>query len=177
MNREEAIKILREVHDDSLFSVRTALETLIPELKESEDENMIRKALLEYLQRCVKCNPLTEEVEKIMKDGISWLKKQGEQKHAWSEEDTRMLNFLIENVECCSEGKSMLMIHSTALKYLDWLKELKDRVIPQSKQEWSEEDKKMVVNIGKYLNSYGNSLKDEDKANAVFKSVDWLKSL
>lgn len=42
MDKNEAIKILREAHDKALFSVRTALETLIPDLKESEDE-IIRK--------------------------------------------------------------------------------------------------------------------------------------
>ena len=41
-------------------------------LERSEDER-IKKELLEYLQRCVKCNPLTEETEKIMKDSIAWL--------------------------------------------------------------------------------------------------------
>ena len=44
MTHEEAIKILREVHDNALFSVRTALETICPELAESEDER-IRKLL------------------------------------------------------------------------------------------------------------------------------------
>ena len=48
MTREDAINILRETHDNSLFSVRTALETLIPELKESEDER-IRQGLVKLL--------------------------------------------------------------------------------------------------------------------------------
>ena len=48
MDKQEAIKILKEFHDTSaLFSVRTALETVFPELKESEDEK-IRKTLIEY---------------------------------------------------------------------------------------------------------------------------------
>lgn len=41
MERKEAMKILKEFHDNSaLFSVRTALDTIIPELKESEDERI-----------------------------------------------------------------------------------------------------------------------------------------
>lgn len=40
MTRDEAIKILRGVHDKALFSVRNALETLIPELAENEDERV-----------------------------------------------------------------------------------------------------------------------------------------
>ena len=50
MTREEAIKILSERYSSALFSERTALETLIPELKESESEDeKIRKELLEQL--------------------------------------------------------------------------------------------------------------------------------
>ena len=66
------------------------------------------------------------------------------------------------------------------LKIIDWGKHIKcNPNSPSVEQEsaWSEEDKKMIANIGGYLNSYGNSLKDEGKANAVFKSVDWLISL
>lgn len=48
MEKKEAMKILKDFHDKSaLFSVRTALDTLFPELKESEDER-IRKELLEH---------------------------------------------------------------------------------------------------------------------------------
>jgi hypothetical protein len=35
VTREEAIKILKDTHDKALFSVRNALETLVPELAES----------------------------------------------------------------------------------------------------------------------------------------------
>ena len=47
------------------------------------------------------------------------------------------------------------------------------------KHIWSEEDKKILSNIGKYLNHYGNSIveNNEDKAKDVYKLVDWLKSL
>lgn len=38
MEKKEAIKILKDFHDNlAVFSIRTALETLHPELKESED--------------------------------------------------------------------------------------------------------------------------------------------
>lgn len=49
MTREEALKILYDLHDKSLFSARTALETLIPELAESEDER-IRKHLVAIVE-------------------------------------------------------------------------------------------------------------------------------
>lgn len=81
MDKQEAIKILKEFHDTSaLFSVRTALETVFPELKEDEDE-------LEWLKQFIQ-----EEVDSLSMDirddedrikfkklqrSLEWLKKQG----------------------------------------------------------------------------------------------------
>lgn len=45
MTREEAINILRETHDNAPFSVRTALETLAPELEEDKEERMLRETI------------------------------------------------------------------------------------------------------------------------------------
>ena len=49
MERETAMKILKELHDNSLFSNRIALETLIPELADSNDER-IRKCLIDFFE-------------------------------------------------------------------------------------------------------------------------------
>lgn len=78
MEKAEAIKILRETHDKALFSVRTALETLIPGLKESEDER-IRKAMLQHFKNKTKekwCNI-------PVKDIISYLEKQNHDGKKW----------------------------------------------------------------------------------------------
>ena len=71
MTKEEEIKILREAYDNALFSVRTALATLIPELKESEDERIKREL----------CNDLLLYVP-TPERYIAWLEKQSEQKPA-----------------------------------------------------------------------------------------------
>ena len=76
MTREEAIKILSERHSSALFSERTALETLIPELKESEDEK-IRKAILEFF-KLQDDNTTYFFIPK--KSILAWLEKQKEQK-------------------------------------------------------------------------------------------------
>lgn len=71
MDKAEAIKILKDFHDESaIFSVRTALETLHPELKESEDET-IRKAIIYHIQNCD--DIIDEHTEKRM---VAWLEKQ-----------------------------------------------------------------------------------------------------
>lgn len=83
MEKETALKILKKLHDKSLFAERTALETLIPELKESEDEK-IRKGLLSHLRELREykgTNPPIKMPEHYSA-WIDWLERQGEQKPA-----------------------------------------------------------------------------------------------
>ena len=70
MEKETAMKILKELHDNSLFSNRTALETIIPELKESEDEK-IRKALVRFHKSTIDIDGIKGA------DILAWLEKQG----------------------------------------------------------------------------------------------------
>lgn len=75
MKREEAIEILRKnMPSDKSLPVYEAIQTLIPELKESEDERIIKK-LQEYVKnRNWNLNgPSQAEV-------LAWLEKQKEQK-------------------------------------------------------------------------------------------------
>ena len=70
MKKKEAMKILKDYYDKSaLFSIRTALDTVIPELKESEDseDDRIRKELIEFIKSC---GAYSQEY-------IDWLEKQG----------------------------------------------------------------------------------------------------
>ena len=68
MTREEAIKVVRNIYQTD--AEKEALETLIPELKESEDERII-KTLQEYVKnRNWSLNgPTQDEV-------LAWLEKQ-----------------------------------------------------------------------------------------------------
>ena len=73
MDKETAFNILKELYDKALFSERTALETFLPELKESEDER-IRKAIIE----CLKARGQGSFAGYPMSTILSWLEKQGE---------------------------------------------------------------------------------------------------
>ena len=79
MDKEEAIKILKDFHDKSaLFSVRTALHTIIPELYESEDER-IRKELIDAINGLWDNDALPMPLSVKRKDAwLAWLEKQGE---------------------------------------------------------------------------------------------------
>ena len=62
---------------------------IFPELKESEDEK-IRKDLIQWIVEF----PDTIWRGHYKKDILAWLKKQGDQKPAWSEEDEKMENMM-----------------------------------------------------------------------------------
>ena len=84
MEKKEAMKILKDFHDKSaLFSVRTALDVIIPELKGNEDED-IKKAILELVRQS------SEVLDKQNQNNmIAWLEKQGEE---------RTINYSIEGM-------------------------------------------------------------------------------
>ena len=86
MTREEAIKIVRNIYQTD--KEKEALETLIPELKESEDER-IRKGLIEALKTSKTVGELKFILpEPTREECIAYLEKQKEQKPAeWGEEE------------------------------------------------------------------------------------------
>ena len=92
MDKQEAIKILKEFHDKSAaFSVRTALETVFPEFNESEDER-IRKAII---------NIFATHKDYEVYFGVSvedirvWLERQDEHHIACSEEQMKVLDEVV----------------------------------------------------------------------------------
>jgi len=86
--------------------------------------------------------------------------KQGEHNSAWSEEDTETLNGIVNYLFTSTDVSSI----EGSDKWYDWLKSLKNRVIP--KQEWSEEDEEMLNVVIKSCEQCGNEY-----------AYSWLKSL
>ena len=82
MNREEAIKIVKSHYPANKQMLNEALEFLIPELKESEDEK-IRKDLITFLDEIwhLGKNANFDKWDKSdCSNWLAWLEKQGEQK-------------------------------------------------------------------------------------------------
>ena len=104
------------------------IETLFPELKESEDER-IRKELIKLLRN------LFNNYSYFIKDPfytecIAWLEKQGEQKPAWSEEDERILDALITSLNNeVFAGRLETLKGIGVLSVIDWLKSIKTKSI------------------------------------------------
>ena len=165
------------------ISAKTAIERIFPELRESEDEK-VRKRLIEIVKIWKNgghARGYSDEIDNI----LACLEKQAEQKPTWSEEDEENLNRVgdvqttpnqMEMLESCIDKMSMTAPNLWK-KEIDWLKSLKDRVQPQPKQEWSEEDEKMKRLIISTLTSMG-TLNLERYHNMNLDEVKkWLKSL
>ena len=105
------------------------------------------------------------------KCAISAVKKLYEQ-NPWSEEDEKMFECALNMIEwygVVDEDKSKPVS--------DWLKSLKDRVQPQPKREWSEEDEKnlnWLTTVCERIH-YKNDPQVAPECALILK--DWLKSL
>lgn len=113
MERKEAIEIVKSNLPDSIFTVtalREALETLIPELAESEDELMRKEAISIIKQYNIICE---REGDKCYTADrvITWLENQDRQMIAKGERKSialSLINYLDNNrVEGCMDLSSM----------------------------------------------------------------------
>lgn len=179
MTREEAIRILASSCIPGSKQTE-ALETLIPELRESEDERMLRlitEGFKNYSRSASKWNNCP--VDEI----IAWLEKQ--KPAEWSEEDVKRLysigteiGFLKgrysewqKDIDWLYALAEKMGLHKCKIGEVvtEWKKEgIDDKMLSKPKPEWSEEDEKYlnrVINL--WVNDFGE---DSD-------TVKWLKSL
>ena len=112
---DEAIERAKEWYSDAQIGIgfKVNLEKLFPELEEDRDER-IRKAIIEFFE-LQDDNTTFSLIPK--KDILAWLKKQGERKPAWSEEDEKMVKDIIAAIDA-------LYYHGM----VNWLKSLKERI-------------------------------------------------
>ena len=178
VNKEAVKKIAEKVYDNGSTVInRNDLEEMFPELKESEDER-IRKALISFLKSPFVNENITDEK---VTPWISWLEKQGEKgtignereipNSAWTEEDDNTLLDTINILRSCGRC-------STDRKL--WLLSLKNRVQPQPKQEWSEEDEMFVHGLIRGLAAkkdiHGHTTFSSDCID-ITETINWLKDL
>lgn len=94
MERREAIEIIKNHFPNDNTQLCEALKTLIPELKENEDEK-IRKDLISYLKSDKEFRP--SQSDTFYTKSIAWLEKQGEQKT--SIVDFKAKDWYVSNVD------------------------------------------------------------------------------
>lgn len=115
MEREEAIKIVKSHYPANKQMLNEALEFLIPELKESENER-IRKALVRFHKSTIDVDGIKGE------EILAWLEKQGEQKSTWSEGDETLLYEIVDYFNMDNA------LRHTENEIISWLKSLKERL-------------------------------------------------
>ncbi len=178
-------------------------EIIFPELKESEDERIRKELICFLETEIPHCNARDKYIAWVEKqrekksafdidipfgakdselieasyyipesfhaeiEGNHVVIKKGEQKPAWSEEDEYCRHQLIVFCENC------MVQDAGAKRCAHWLESLKERVLPKPKQEWSEEDKKIIDRIeSEFL-----ALHRGDYKNIDFNDVDSLSVL
>ena len=166
VERFDAIFNLDSVRESGTIYVED-IRKLIPELAESEDEK-IRKEIIGF------CKTISTGQKTIfVKDDnqwdrwIAWLEKHGKQKPAeWSGYDLMRLENCITLTSKSSKEET------------DWLISLRNRVLPQPKQEWSEEDEKKLLCVCAWIKDYPRKADFKDEMYDIADGyVDWLKSL
>ena len=148
------------------------LQDLFPELSESEDER-IRKEIISFLTYYHTGHGNSVKYD----DGwIAWLEKKGEQKSAeWSEEDSPYYDDICEILIIILHSESHNYNKDAIKKDLDWFESLKERVQPQPKQQWSEEDKRIKNNLLSELTNL--SVRKLIEKETEKKYASWLKAI
>lgn len=94
------------------------------------------------------------------------------QKPAWSEEDerqARQIERIVHNDGCTQKLQEQIA---------NWFKSLKDKVQPQPKQEWSEEDEKHIHSIISTIECNRETYKQSKVITDSYTSdLEWFKSL
>ena len=164
MDREEALKQIRNWSLPK--ETREVLETLIPELRESEDERIrkyfvwIVKNVLDNIQVLKLSDEQTRElIENYdgikVSDMLAWLEKQKEQKP-------------VDKCKDCNNVKGCV----TCVDGSEWAH-------IEEPEEWSEEDGKLLDKIEVMLDSYCDYLEDASSnyIPEVRETISRLKSL
>ena len=144
----------------------------------SDIENRIINFAMQFHDNRMKPEAEWEDEVKMLRDNIKI--------DPWSEEDEEIveaLNDYVKNLDILfSEikiGDKDILSKEFRKKIQHWLKSLKDRVQPQPKQEWSEEDEnnlnscisKLEIDM-QHWEGHGKTMVDGDR-----KLISWLKSI
>ena len=123
---KKALEWMREVYPTLQGAAKEDAECYFPELKESEDKE-IRKSIIGFLKTLASLKDgktvSNEDFDsETLLEWATWLEKQGEQKPTWSEEDKKMIDTIIYDLE--RHGGKEDSCYSAEI---NWLKSLKEK--------------------------------------------------
>ena len=189
MTREEAIKILASSCIPGSKQTE-ALETLIPELRESEDER-IREEIVDYFKKECECllNDFRDKEDEkqlsFYKKALAWLEKQKEQKPSGETNvepsskiprEEYLYHLLANDIITFSDYTYLI-----AKKPFDYecanIPQKDYTPVEQKPAEWSESDKQNINLIISYLDSYIEEHNNTFGADECKYLQYWLKSL
>ena len=96
-------------------------------------------------------------------------------KSVWSEEDEKMLKRAVDFIRPSDDCTNDYAVYKREI--INWLKSLKDRVQPQSKQEWSEEDKTIVDSLLDVLYRIKKGKDPQATTRLIEQHINFIKSL
>lgn len=183
MDRDEAIKVIQEYYPSSGKNLNEALETLIPELKESEDER-IRKEMLEYCYKRMN-NEFSSITIHQVKRWLAWLEKHGSQNlvdkvepkfKAGDKVISTISNIPYYITEVCNG------YYLTDVGCIIMFNAQDNFELVGQNSAWSEEDEKTTQRIVDAIMKYAispHSIINGDKPNLEYAKEfeSWLKSL
>ena len=114
------LEIARKLRDENCDGCKICLETLFPELAESEDERISRE-ITEFIltHRIDEPNDIEDT-----NTWLAWLEKQGEQKPKWKQSDdirfSQLYDFLVNKTP---------RLQVDCNEYAAWLNSLKQRML------------------------------------------------
>ena len=151
----------------------TDIEYYFPELKESEDEKIIK----ELITHCRNTRCVTEEGAERIAKWIAWLEKQEGCEHIkkeWTTSDAATLKELIDFLE---NGTAKLQHDLT--RYANWLKIQFTPIEKKSEQKstWSEEDEEMFKSIMATCELAEQERDSSPARHLLEMQLNWLKSL
>lgn len=183
MDRKEAIEIVRKNWPDGRHQLSEALETLIPELKESEDER-IRREIIADIQKYHPCWKLYKDYT----SWIDWLEKQGNKafsiERVFAEAGIKPA-YKDGNSWCVLIGKNIQegicgFGETPKDAYVNFLKELWGKAFEQKTSEWSEDDNakiEFLCNLIKRNISEGNYSFGDGAKNGFVSKQEAIKML
>ena len=116
---------------------------------------------------------LRTEYEKGRADAFAQMQKE------WSKEDEKCIRLSTDIID--SALRAGFCVQLDRDRCVDWFNSIKDRLQPQTKQEWSEEDKDMIQALNACINAAikggMNYISFDSKSILIGKVKNWLKSL
>ena len=165
--RDTLMKAMRDA-GYSFDLEKKELKKIEHDVQLTEFEEAVKDLMNDYRDAIGDNDATIEEV----KEHAAYMLSLIHQNFAWSEEDESYLNTTIAYLKDAKEFKK------NAENCINWLKSIKDKVQPQPKQEWCEEDEKVLkATINTVLISRNSCEEDDEVKDRYDDELSWLKSL